>query len=254
MLAPLRLAEEWDNVGLLIGDRRARVSNVMTCLTVTPDVVCEAISRDVQLLITHHPLPFKPLTRITSDSLTGQMLLDLIAGRVAVYSAHTAFDSAAGGINATWAQQLNLRLIKPLELISAANDDRLGKGRSGTLEEPVEIGEFARRVAALVCADNARIVAVPGAFAKKVGIACGSGGSFVSAAKRAGCDTLLTGEATFHQCLEARACGISMILIGHFQSERFAMELLAKTLAGDCNGLNVFVSDRETDPLICFRS
>ena len=85
-IAPLRLAESWDNVGLLLGDRRRSIDCVMTCLTITPEVVEEAIQRRVGLIVAHHPMPFKPLTRITSDSTTGKMVLDLIAGGVAVYT------------------------------------------------------------------------------------------------------------------------------------------------------------------------
>ena len=83
-VAPRRLAEEWDNVGLLIGDRNRPVANVMTCLTITPESVQEAISNDAQLIVTHHPLPFRPLTRITADNVTGMMLLKLIEHQIAI--------------------------------------------------------------------------------------------------------------------------------------------------------------------------
>lgn len=113
-IAPLRLAEDWDNVGLLVGNRRASVSRVMTCLTVTPNVVLEAVEHQVGLIVAHHPLPFKPVARITSDSVAGEMLLHLIAAGVAVYSAHTAFDSAAEGINQRWSNLLDLQSVETL--------------------------------------------------------------------------------------------------------------------------------------------
>ena len=116
-VAPLRLAEDWDNVGLLVGDRRSQIEKVMTCLTVTPGVVAEALQHEVGLIVTHHPLPFKALTRITSDSVAGDMLLQLIGGGVAIYSAHTAFDSAADGINEKWAEQLELQSVETLILV-----------------------------------------------------------------------------------------------------------------------------------------
>ncbi|MBL6724481.1 MAG: Nif3-like dinuclear metal center hexameric protein, partial [Rubripirellula sp.] len=101
-IAPLKLAESWDNVGLLIGDRKSDIQKIMTCLTVTPDVVTEAIEQKVDLVVAHHPLPFQPLKRITSDNLSGKLILDLIANRIAVYSAHTAYDSSINGINQQW--------------------------------------------------------------------------------------------------------------------------------------------------------
>ncbi len=96
-IAPLRLAEEWDNVGLLVGDPARPVERVMTCLTVTPQSAAEAIEAGADLIVTHHPLPFAPTKRITTDTTSGRLLLDLIAAQVAVYSPHTAFDSAAAG-------------------------------------------------------------------------------------------------------------------------------------------------------------
>ena len=70
-LAPLRLAEDWDNVGLLVGNQQRSIESVMTCLTVTPDSTSEAIHHQADLIVTHHPLPFRPLTRITTESTPG---------------------------------------------------------------------------------------------------------------------------------------------------------------------------------------
>src|SRR5689334_15108821 len=75
--APPRLAESWDNVGLLIGDRQAEVRKIMTCLTVTPDTVEEAISSGAELIVTHHPMPFSAVKRLTNDTTVGRILLKL---------------------------------------------------------------------------------------------------------------------------------------------------------------------------------
>ncbi len=158
IIAPLRLAESWDNVGLLVGDRRRLVSRVMTCLTVTPEVVAEARDCGVNLLITHHPLPFKPLSKITSDTYSGKMLLDLIAGDIAVYSAHTAFDSAAEGINAMWADWLGLKHIQPLEPRTTETDLDVGSGRYGRLPAPIALARLAHEIADYVGASHFRLV------------------------------------------------------------------------------------------------
>ena len=113
-LAPPRLAEEWDNVGLLVGHRDQAVKKLMTCLTVTPASAAEAIEARADLIVTHHPIPFTAIKRLTADTTAGRLLLDLIAARVAVYSAHTAFDSAAEGVNQRLAEGLELRGIAPL--------------------------------------------------------------------------------------------------------------------------------------------
>ena len=113
-VAPLRLAAEWDNVGLLLGDRAAEIRRLMTCLTVTPDVVAEAIEAGAGLIVTHHPILFRPIQRVTASTPEGRMVLDLIRGRVAVYSAHTAFDNSQEGINETLARRLNLLEVVPM--------------------------------------------------------------------------------------------------------------------------------------------
>jgi dinuclear metal center YbgI/SA1388 family protein len=246
-IAPLRLAEEWDNVGLLVGNRKQSISRVMTCLTVTPDVVSEAVEQQVGLIVAHHPLPFKPLARITSDTIPGEMVLRLIAGGVAVYSAHTAFDSAAEGINQRWADLLNLQSVETLIPVTDQPEvtDRLaieGTGRLGCLTHPESLQDFVSRAAAAVVGDPERKVS-------RIALACGSGGSFLSAARRRGCDAMITGEATFHTCLEAEAFGIGMGLLGHYWSERFAMESLAEILTKTFPELDVWASRTEHDPL-----
>ena len=97
--APPVLAEQWDNVGLLAGDPESAVARLMTCLTITPQSAQEAVQRQADLVVTHHPLPFRALKRVVTTTTPGRLLWDLITHRVAIYSPHTAFDSTAGGIN-----------------------------------------------------------------------------------------------------------------------------------------------------------
>src|SRR5262245_18668059 len=113
-VAPLDLAAEWDNVGLLLGDESAEVQRVLTCLTVTPEVVAEAVQHRADLLLTHHPILFRPAKQITAGTNEGRMLLALARAGVAVYSAHTAFDNCPGGINDLIAGRLQLTEIVPL--------------------------------------------------------------------------------------------------------------------------------------------
>jgi dinuclear metal center YbgI/SA1388 family protein len=112
--APPALAAEWDNVGLLLGDRAAEVRKVMTCLTVTPEAAAEAVAESAQLVVTHHPIFFRPIQRLTTATAEGQMLLSLIRAGVAVYCPHTALDNARDGINDVLARRLQLTDIRPL--------------------------------------------------------------------------------------------------------------------------------------------
>jgi dinuclear metal center YbgI/SA1388 family protein len=112
--APPSLAATWDNVGLLLGDREARVKRLITCLTVTPDSASEAIEAKAQLIVTHHPILFRPVQRLTTATPEGRMLLALARAGVAVYSPHTAFDNTRGGINDMIAAKLGLIDVTPL--------------------------------------------------------------------------------------------------------------------------------------------
>lgn len=117
--APRTLAAEWDNVGLLLGDRAASVQRVMTCLTVTPESAAEAIDARAELIVTHHPVLFRPVQKLTTTTAEGRMLLALVRAGIGVYSPHTAFDNTAGGINELLAQRLGLVDVVPLRRAAA---------------------------------------------------------------------------------------------------------------------------------------
>src|SRR5207249_3363905 len=108
------LAAEWDNVGLLFGDGAADVRRVMTCLTVTPLVVAEAIAEKTDLIVTHHPILFRGTKRLSTATTEGRLLWPLARAGIAVYSPHTAFDNTVGGINDLLANRLGLTDVVPL--------------------------------------------------------------------------------------------------------------------------------------------
>ena len=243
--APPRLAESWDNVGLLVGDRQAVVRRVMTCLTVTPTTADEAIRQRADLIVAHHPLPFAAVKRLTTDTVVGRILLKLIAAGIAVYSPHTAFDSAADGINQRLADGLGLTTIVAL----VPHQEGQGTGRWGKLDAPLTLGELARRLMNFLDAANLQIVGKAEQRVSTVAVACGAAGEFLEVARKTGCDAMVLGEARFHTCLDAEAWGIGLLLPGHFASERFAVEALAGLLAGQFPEIEVWASREERDPL-----
>lgn len=245
---PLHLAEDWDNVGLLAGDPAQPVTRVMTCLTITPASAEEAIRERAELIVTHHPLPFKPLKRLTTEQTAGRLLWSLARAGVAIYSPHTAFDSATEGINQQLAKGLMLHGIQPL--VPAKNDPSgLGAGRMGYLQEAVPLAELSDRLAKFLVIDGLQVVGEDGSRIERVAVACGSAGSFLPAAAAAGCQLLVTGETTFHTCLEAEALGMSLLLPGHFASERFACEQLAQAIRRSFPQLHIWPSNAERDPV-----
>ena len=247
-LAPHHLAEDWDNVGLLVGDRERPVKRIMTCLTVTPESVQEAIDQQVELIVAHHPIPFRPLKRLTTEETTGRLLLLLIDAGIAVYSPHTAFDSARDGINQRLAEGVGLLRIQPLEPIE--NDpDGLGAGRWGELAESLALVDVAARLKEFLKIEGLHMVGAPTQPIQRVAVACGSAGQFLGAAQQHQCDLLITGETSFHTCLAAAADQIAMLLPGHYASERFAVESLAESLGRHFPELVVWASQEEADPL-----
>jgi dinuclear metal center YbgI/SA1388 family protein len=112
--APRDLAADWDNVGLLLGESSAAVERIMTCLTVTPESAAEAVASRANLIVTHHPILFRGVKRLTDATSEGPMLLPLVRAGIAVYSPHTAFDNTRGGINELLARRLALTDVVPL--------------------------------------------------------------------------------------------------------------------------------------------
>ncbi|MGC4005667.1 MAG: Nif3-like dinuclear metal center hexameric protein [Pirellulales bacterium] len=247
--APARLAADWDNVGLLIGERARSWSRAMTCLTVTPETVAEALREKADAIVAHHPFPFKSLKRITDDTPDGALLLKLLEAKIAILSPHTAFDSTIDGINERLAGLLGLSDIRPLS--TAHGETEIGVGRSGVPAAGV-LGELAAKACRALGISGVQLVGSPGATIKRVGIGCGSAGELLSIAKAAGCDCFVTGEARFHTALEAQSLGMTMLLLGHYASERFALDGLAERLAGQFPRAVVWSSRDERDPIAAF--
>lgn len=253
-LAPLDLAEDWDNVGLLIGTGQAEVSSIMTCLTLTPDVAEEAIREGADLIVSHHPVLFRAVKQLNDRTAEGRMLLDLIRSGVAVYSPHTCYDSAQAGINRQLAQTCGLRNVRPLRPRPAPADETvsgapIGAGRFGDLSQAMQLSEFVELVKRSLKQPAMQFVGNPDREVCRVGVACGAAAEFMHDAVREGCDVLVTGEARFHACLEARTLGIALILPGHYATERPAMVRMAQFLKGQFPDLTTWASAAEADPI-----
>lgn len=243
--APPRLAADWDNVGLLVGDASRTVTRVLTCLTVTAESAAEAIREGAQVIVAHHPFPFNATKRITSETHAGRLLLSLIEARVAVLSPHTAFDSARFGINRRLSERLGLEQVSPL--IEDTHDPAQGTGRQGMFGGT--LGKLAARACAELGLKTVQLVGDPWRLVERVAVGCGSAGELLAAAREAECDCFVTGEARFHTALEAQAAGMTMLLLGHYASERFAVEELAARITEAYPELQCWPSRDEADPV-----
>ncbi|NDC62848.1 MAG: Nif3-like dinuclear metal center hexameric protein [Planctomycetia bacterium] len=216
------------------------------------DVVQWAVRDRADLVVAHHPLPFRPVARITDDTTTGRVLLDVVGAGIGVWSSHTAWDSAAGGVNDQLAELLRLEHVTPIE--ADPLHPLAGFGRTGQPPAGWAVGDIAAhlrspQVAARLGVGGVQVAGDPGRPAGRVAVVCGSGGDAIDAVHRAGCTTLVTGEIRLHSAVDAVARGLAVIALGHHASERFSMETLARRLSEALPGLHCWASREEAEPL-----
>ena len=173
-IAPPNLAEPWDNVGLLVGRSSNTVKKLMVALDVSPEVVEQAVEHKVQMLVTHHPVIFDPIKKMTDRSWQHKLLLDCAENKIAVYSAHTSLDSVLGGVNDVLAEKIGL--LHTEVLVPAAGGEA-GLGRVGCLHEPMTLQEFSEKIKTVLKLDNI-IAGDAGRRVSKVAV-CGGAGAGV---------------------------------------------------------------------------
>ena len=234
-IAPKRLAEEWDNPGLLVGNPDDEVRRILVSLDVREETAARAAAEDFQMIVSHHPVIFKGLKKLRTDLPDGRLLGALLRSGIAVFSAHTNLDCAEGGVNDVLAKRIGL---DPATIGALGNAESLSEslGRVGKLSAPMEARAFARQVRAGLRAANVRFVSGGSRLVKKVGLCSGSGAEFIERAALLGCDAFVTGDVRYHDAQRAAALGIHVIDAGHFATEQPVVEILAarlgETLAG----------------------
>jgi dinuclear metal center YbgI/SA1388 family protein len=230
-MAPLSLAEEWDHVGLQVGDPGREVESVWVALDPSPEVVSAACRRGVGLLVTHHPLIFRPLTRIDTRTPLGAVIEQAIRHRLAVYAMHTNLDAAAAGLNDLLAERLGVQRLKPLAGAAAAGTRRgPGIGRSGVLPARVPLSELALTVKRRLGLETVRIVGDAARRVKRVALSTGSGGSLLPHFLSSSADVFITGDLRYHDAREIEAARRGAIDIGHFHSEHLMAAAVAQRL------------------------
>lgn len=236
-LAPFWLTMDFDNTGILVGDRNREIACALLALDCTPAVVEQARQLGAQLIITHHPVIFHPLKRVNEDAVVYQ----LIRSDIAVISAHTNLDIAQGGVTDALASAIGLRDCRGLELLNEQTGAWLG--RIGTLPEPLSPEAFAAHIKACLNASSVKFAAAPRVI-RTVALCSGSGADCLDAAISAGADALLTSEVKQHEYLAAAAAGISIFDAGHFDTEDIVIEPLRDYLAKEIPDVHFFTTHR----------
>lgn len=242
-LAPQELAFEWDNVGLQVGKLNQKVVGVLVTLTLTPEVLERAIKEKVDLIICHHPVIYRPISAIRTDQPQGALLASLLRHEIAVYVAHTNLDQATTGLNHWLARELGLEASK---VLVPQNSDSVGLGRVGEIS-PTSLQDLANQLEALWSV-SIRLVGDPTQLISTVAVVGGSGGDFVSQAKAAGADVLITGDVSYHDALDAQALGLAVLDAGHFATEKIMVQEIANYLRDHLGDQLNIISETSSNP------
>lgn len=228
---PKANAESWDNVGLIVGKLNQEVRKVQLSLDTTDKVIENAIKNSADLIITHHPMIFKPVKTITTMDNLGRKIIKLIENSKSLYAMHTNLDSSKDGLND---YILNLLEVENSKVIDVNEfDNEVGIGRLYTLSKEMNIDEYATFVKNSLKIKNIRIISENREkIIKKVALINGSGMSYWRKVKSLGADLFITGDIGYHDALDAKEAGINVFDIGHFESENCFVELLRKDIEG----------------------
>ena len=221
---PEDLRCDWDNDGIMVcPDSNAEVKKVLISLDVTEEIVDYAIDQGFDLIVSHHPLIFRPLQSVTEESHVSRKVVKLIANAISVFSFHTRADRVKDGVNDRLAEILGITDPKPF------GED--GLGRIGTLSEEYELEIFADAVKLALGADSIKLADGYNSV-KRVAVVGGDGKDFVADAVKMGADTYVSGRLSYNVMEEAAEMGINLIEAGHYFTElpitEFFSELISK--------------------------
>ena len=230
-IAPPSLAIEKDNVGLLVNSGKP-VQNILVTLDITAEVVQEAIEKECSLIVSHHPVIYRPLKSISVNTV----VYELVKNDISAICMHTNLDIAEGGVSDVLAGRLKLQDVSTFA----------GVGRVGILPQ-----ETTTEVLARWCKKEWEINIAycdAGKSIKKIAVVGGAGGDLFEEALLAGGDLLLTGEVGHHDAIDAKTLGLSTISATHFSTEFFIVPVVTQKLREAFPDMNVYVTEKNKEP------
>lgn len=218
--APFSTQAEWDNSGLLVGNENSVVNKIIFALDVTSDVIEQAKNVGADLIVTHHPVIFKPVSNVLNDSL----IYKIIENNISIICAHTNYDKAIDGVNDILCYTVNADTIEKID------DTFLN---IATLDNTYTTEEFAKHLKEKL--NGAVRYNNLNKNISKIAVCSGSGSDYLSLAKELSCDALLTGDASHHSFLDANEMGIVLFACGHFETEMIAIKPLLERIEKEFN-------------------
>ena len=218
--APSSIQEGWDNSGLCIGSPDDEVTSILLALDCTPELIDEAVECGADMIVTHHPLIFSGLKKISSDDLVGRAVIKAIKNGISIYAAHTNADKVLSGVSGAMARRLGLENVS----ILADEGDGTGLGVVGTLPQPLtsrQALELVKERFGLKVVKSSKPVEGP---VRKVAMCGGSGASLIKAAQKAGAQLYISGDISYHNFFTQN--DFMIMDIGHYESEIDIVEIL----------------------------
>lgn len=240
-IAPYTLAESWDNVGLLAGDRVQEVTRVLCALDVTETVVAEAVNCGAELIVAHHPAIFTSVSRVTTDDATGRVLRAAIQNDISIICMHTNADCAEGGVNDALASAL---ILTGVQNMGAGENGMLG--RVGTLPRVMQPREFAHYVKDCLSAGGVRFCD-GGRPISRVAVGGGACGKLMDFAIAAGAEAFVIGDCSYDLMQRAQSLGLTLVDAGHFPTENPMTAVFAEKIFAAFPQLEVQTSLRHAD-------
>ncbi len=245
--APVSLQEKYDNTGLQLGNPDAEVKSVLVCLSVTEDVLAEALRRDCNMILSHHPLLFKGLKCISGRTSCERIVINAIKHDIVLYAAHTNLDFAIDGVSYEMAHQLDLHIDGPF--IPTTPGAETGLGIIGNMAEPVPALEFLRMLKTTFSVKSLRYSADTSKIViRRVALCGGSGSSFINDAIEAGADAYVCGDLKYHD-FDSFASQILLADIGHYESEFCSRKILHRIVKTRHPEVTVYMSEADKNPL-----
>ena len=247
-LYPLELAMDWDNSGFLLGRSDKEVKNVLVVLDITNEVLEYARAKDIDLIVSHHPIIFSALKRVTDETLLGNYILKILKNDICVIAMHTNFDIAKGGMADICSERLGLSNTCVFERINVCDEEELGIGKIGDLKKDMSLDELIKLVKTKFDLSHVSVFGRENINSniRRVAISPGSGkGMYKYAVKRA--DVLITGDITHHDGLDAANDGVCITDATHYGLEHLFIEKVKSDLI-KLDKINVF-EYKNTNPI-----
>ena len=218
--APLSIQESWDNSGLCVGSPEDEVTSVLLALDCTPALVEEAVACGADMIVTHHPLIFSGLKKISSDNMVGEAVIKAIKAGISIYAAHTNADKVLAGVSGAMAAKLGLENVRILDDEGAGT----GLGTIGDLPEPMTADQAVAFVKDRFALKSVKASKPLSGMISRVAMCGGSGGSLIGAAQKAGAQLYISGDISYHNFFTPE--GFMIMDIGHYESEIEIVDIL----------------------------